>query len=70
MTRKVMNISDGRNQFTCIRDTEQEMEYALYEHWTGIGKYGYPVKHRKLIGRFYGMYSMLEVLRERVGANI
>lgn len=70
MKRQIMKISDSRNQFTCIRDTEQEMEYALYEHWTGIGKYGHPVKHRKLIGRYYGLYQCLGELRERVGANI
>lgn len=32
MKRQVMKISEGRNQFTCIRDTDLDMEYALYEH--------------------------------------
>lgn len=68
MKRQVMKISDHQNQFTCIRDTEQETEYALYEHWTGIGENGYPVKHQKLIGRYYTMYSMLTVLKERISA--
>lgn len=66
MKKKVMTISDHQNQFTCIYDTDQEMEYALYEHWTGIGKNGYPVKHRKLLGRFYGMYSVLNYLKDCV----
>ena len=63
-----MKISDGQYQFTCIRDTEQEMAYALYEHWTGIGKYGHPVKHQKLIGRYYTMYHLMTDLRERISA--
>jgi len=66
MKRQVMKISEGRNQFTCIRDTEQEMEYALYEHWTGIGKYGHLVKHRKLIGRYISMWDMLTAVKERL----
>lgn len=71
MKHQVMKISEGKNQFSCIRDTDQEMEYALYEHWTtNDGKYGCPVKHRKLIGRYYGLYQLLGDLRERVGANI
>lgn len=67
MKRQIMKLSEGRNQFTCIQDTDQDMEYALYEHWTANdGKYGHPVRHRKLIGRYISMWDMLTAVKERL----
>ena len=62
MTRQVMKVSDYQNQFTAIRDTSKEKEYALYEHSRVIGKDGFPVKHRKLIGRFDTLYHVIREL--------
>jgi hypothetical protein len=68
MKIQVMKISDWQNQYTCIRDTEQEQEYALYYHYNAPGRNGYITKHKKLIGRFYSMYAVLNELKDRVVA--
>ena len=62
MTRQVMKVSDYQNQFTAVRDESKEKAYALYKHTRDIGKNGYPVTHRKLIGRFYTLYGVLREL--------
>ena len=66
MKRQVMKIADHQNQFTCIWDSSQEQEYALYEHFNAPGRNGYITQHRKLIGRYYTMYHVLSDLKERV----
>lgn len=67
MKRQIMKLSDYQNQFTCVRDTDQEMEYALYEHWTANdGKYGQIVRHRRLIGRYISLWDMLTAVKERI----
>ena len=66
MTRKVMSISDWNNQFTCIRDTSKEQEYALYTHYCDIGKNGYPVNHRKLIGRYPTLYHVVYAMKDMI----
>ena len=65
MTRKVLSVSDWNNQYSCIRDTSKDEEYALYYHFNAINKDGYPTKRRKLIGRYPTMYHVLSVLKER-----
>ena len=66
MTRKVMSISDWNNQYTCVRDTSKDLEYALYYHYRDMGKNGYPANHRKLIGRYPTLYHVVSELTNRI----
>jgi len=66
MKVQVMKISDWKNQYTCVRDTTKDKEYALYEHYLAPGRNGYITEHKRLIGRYFALYQVLNDLKDMV----